>query len=89
MEATLEQFIRQELGKLDERTSKLDERQSRLEQDVHSLKEGQGRLEQDVRSLKDGHVKIIQWVIGIFIGMSVIMISAGSLYINILLNAPK
>lgn len=85
-----EQYVREEFTRVEQSQEKFDKRLENLEQGQEKLEQGQEKLEQNQqelsRKLVEGHTKIIQWVVGIFVGMSVIILTAGGLYISVLLS---
>ena len=75
-----------------EQFEQFDKRLQAVEQGQHSLEQGQHSLERkldrDIAGIKqaiaDSQARIIQWVVGLFIGSTVMLATLAGVYISVL-----
>ena len=89
MEITVEQF-NQRFDQFDRRLQTLEQGQQSLEQGQQSLEQ---RLEREISGIKqmivDSQAKIIQWVVGLFIGSTVIIATLAGVYITVAVHLAR
>ena len=88
MELTVEQF-----EQFDRRLEAFDSRLQAVEQGQRNLEQGQRNLEHEItvarqdlsREIVDSRGQVIQWVIGLFIGSTLLVGTLSGVYISVLL----
>ena len=89
------------LQNVEHRLQNVEQGQRNLEQGQRNLEQGQRNLEQELQNLDrkidreiaavkqliaESQVRVVQWVVGLFIGSTVVMTTLGGVYISVLLS---
>ena len=91
MEITVEQFEQfdHRLQSVEHRMQAVEQGQQVLGQGQQTLEQGQRSLEREIAGVKqavvDSQARIIQWVIGLFFGSTVVVATLAGVYISVLL----
>ena len=91
MEITVEQFEQfdHRLQSVEHRMQAVEQGQQVLGQGQQTLEQGQRNLEREIAGVKqavvDSQARIIQWVIGLFFGSTVVVATLAGVYISVLL----